>query len=288
MSESRLHRDPGVGVQLRPQVTGEGRPLVIQGPGWGPTSDYLRVTLAPLFRGWQVVTYDPRNVADAARVADADAQAVEHLVADLESVRRRLDVQRFVLAGHSHGGFVAMAYAVRHPGRLDGLLLLNTRVRDGHRDEDVEKVLRDFERDPARREAVALFRATSGRLRDATSDAELARQMRKLMPVYFHDLDAMRGFARALRDARPPSSAALARVPDHLEPWVERGLPGVGVPALVLTGRYDVAATPADARHLHGLLSASRLEIFEHSGHHPWVEEPERFTAVTRDFLSAC
>jgi len=260
--------------------------MLIQGPAWGPSSDYLRLTLVPLLEGCRVATYDPRNVGDAPRVDVADAQAVEHLVADLESVRQQLGFERFVLAGHSHGGFIAMAYAVRHPQHLDGMLLLNTAVRRDPPQEDTERILRALAEDPARRTAVELFRATRGRPVAAATDAELARHMRQLMPAYFFDLEAMRRFALSARAARPPSAAALARVPDELEPWVEAGLADVDVVTLVVAGAYDVATTVADARRVHRLLPRSTLEIFPRSGHHPWVEEPERFASLVGGFLA--
>jgi len=66
---------------------------------------------------------------------------------------------------------------------------------------------------------------------------------------------------------------------------VEQGLPAVDVPALVVSGRYDVATTTADARHIVDLLPGARGEIFQRSGHHPWAEEPERFAALVHAFL---
>lgn len=274
-----------MGVRLKVWSTGDGPPLMIQAPAWGPSSDYLRLTLAPLLRGYRIITYDPRNVGGSQRIDADDAQAVEHLVRDLESLREDLGLERFVLAGHSHGGFIAMAYAIRQPQHLAGLVLMNTAARRDIVDDALAGVLDALAADPARREAVKLFRATAGRLRGIDSDAELARQMRRLMPAYFYDLDAMRRFAAQARGARSPSAKALAAVADELEPWVEDGLPGVSVPALVLTGRHDIVTTPADAHHIHALLPGSRLHIFEKSGHHPWAEEPERFEATVREFL---
>lgn len=272
-------------VRLATWVAGEGPPILVQGPAWGPSSDYLRATLVPMLGGFRVATYDPRNVGRSERIEGADAQDIEHLIADLDRVRSDVGFDRFVLAGHSHGGFISMAYAVRHPQRLRGLILLNTAVQREVDDPALEGVLDELARHPARRQAVELFRATSGRLRGIESDADLARRMRQLMPAYFYDLDAMRRFIERSRGARRPSARALAGVADELEPWVREGLPGVNVPALVLTGRYDVATTPAHARQIHDLLPRSRLEILERSGHHPWVEEPRRFEAVLHGFL---
>jgi pimeloyl-ACP methyl ester carboxylesterase len=274
--------------RLRPRETGSGRPLVIQGPAWGPSSDYLRLTLAPLLqRDHRVITFDPRNVGEGPRADCDDAQATEHLVADLETLRRQLSLERFVLAGHSHGGFIAMGYAVRHGEFLDALLLFNTRLGESGRDDAAERVLQRFAADPRRREAVELFRATGGRPDGVDSNAELARQIRVLMPAYFYDLGAMRELARAARSSRAPSAEALARMPERAESWVQKGLATVDVPTLVITGRYDIATTPADARRIHSLLPRSRLEVLERSGHHPWMEEPERFTALVGDFLAA-
>ncbi|MGD8328695.1 MAG: alpha/beta hydrolase [Acidobacteriota bacterium] len=273
-------------MRVRPAITGDGPPVLIQGPAWGPSSDYLRLTLAPLLSGHRVITYDPRNVGDGPRVRITDAQAVEHLVTDLEELRKALRLERFILAGHSHGGLIAMGYAVRHAQRLDGLLLLNTKVREAPRDRETEELLEQLARDPARREAAELFRATAGRPPRDASDAELARHLRKLMPAYFCDLDAMRRFAAAARSSKPPSSAALSRLPERFEAWIEAGLPQVGVATLVVTGRHDVATTPADARAIAALLPRCRVEIFERSGHHPWAEEPQHFAAVVLDFLA--
>lgn len=267
--------------------TGEGPPLVIQGPGWGPSSDYLRLTLAPLLRGFEVITYDPRNVGAAPRVAGEEAQSTDNLVADLEVVRRKVGCERFVLAGHSHGGFIAMGYAARYPDRVRALLLLHTRLRDRPPDEEAEEVLRRFAGDPRRREAVELFRATGGRPRDVASDADLARSLRRLMPAYFYDLAALPRFAAAARGAAAPSAEALRRMPERLEGWVEREVAGIDLPTLVVTGRHDVATTPADARHIATLLPAARLEIMERSGHHSWIEEPARLADVARQFLAA-
>jgi pimeloyl-ACP methyl ester carboxylesterase len=54
----------------------------------------------------------------------------------------------------------------------------------------------------------------------------------------------------------------------------------------VLTGRYEVATTPAHARRIHELPPGGWLEIFERSGHHPWVEEPGPFTRWIDEFLA--
>ena len=77
---------PEVNPRLHTQIMGSGYPIVIQAPAWGPSSDYLRLTLAPLLENFQVITFDPRNVGRSQIVEENDAQATEKLVDDLEAV----------------------------------------------------------------------------------------------------------------------------------------------------------------------------------------------------------
>lgn len=280
-------RGAALAVRLHYTIDGDGPPLIIQAPAWGPSSDYLRLTLAPLVEGRRVLTYDPRNVGRSGRVDVPDSQAVDHLVDDLEMLRIEVGFERFVLLGHSHGGFASMAYAIRHPGRLNGLILLNTNVRRVGVDDEVDAILRKLESNEGHREAVALYRQCDGRLRNIDSDSELARRMRSLMPAYFYDLEALARFGAVARQARPPSVAALAGLPEHFEGWVGRRLGEITVPTLVATGRYDPATPPSASRRICERVPNCRLEIFEESGHHPWIEEPEDFSRLLGDFLDS-
>jgi pimeloyl-ACP methyl ester carboxylesterase len=61
----------------------------------------------------------------------------------------------------------------------------------------------------------------------------------------------------------------------------------ISVPALVCVGRYDPQTPWPDNAAIAATLPAGRLEVFERSGHYPFVEEPDRFTAVVAAFLSS-
>jgi pimeloyl-ACP methyl ester carboxylesterase len=61
----------------------------------------------------------------------------------------------------------------------------------------------------------------------------------------------------------------------------------ISVPALVGVGRHDPQTPWPDNAAIAAALPAGRLEVFERSGHYPFVEEPERFTAVVQAFLSS-
>lgn len=55
-------------------------------------------------------------------------------------------------------------------------------------------------------------------------------------------------------------------------------------PTLFICGRYDVC-TPEETARYHHLVAGSEMVVLEQSSHSPYVEEPERFLQVVRDFL---
>ena len=61
----------------------------------------------------------------------------------------------------------------------------------------------------------------------------------------------------------------------------------IGVPALVGVGRHDPQTPWPDNAKIAAALPAGRLEVFERSGHYPFIEEPDRFTAVVAAFLTS-
>ena len=64
-------------------------------------------------------------------------------------------------------------------------------------------------------------------------------------------------------------------------------LPEVSTPSLVLCGRHDPQFPPACSRQLAARMPEARLVMFEHSGHSPFLEEPDLFWRSVRDFLGA-
>jgi pimeloyl-ACP methyl ester carboxylesterase len=57
--------------------------------------------------------------------------------------------------------------------------------------------------------------------------------------------------------------------------------------ALVMVGRHDWICPVQVSQRIHSGLSSSTLDIFELSGHFPWIEEPRRFFGTIRSFLDS-
>jgi pimeloyl-ACP methyl ester carboxylesterase len=82
-----------------------------------------------------VVRFDQRGHGLTGPAADAD-YSIEAFAGDIDAVVDALGVERFVLAGNSMGGAIAMQYAIASPERLDGLVLVDASGAPIERDAD--------------------------------------------------------------------------------------------------------------------------------------------------------
>jgi pimeloyl-ACP methyl ester carboxylesterase len=111
--------------RLEGETTGEGPPVVLC-HGITATRRYVLHGSKALPRaGYTVTTYDARGHGDSAPAPVGEGYGYPRLVADLERVvDSQVGDERFLLGGHSMGAHTAAAYALRHPQRLAGLVLI--------------------------------------------------------------------------------------------------------------------------------------------------------------------
>jgi pimeloyl-ACP methyl ester carboxylesterase len=218
-------------------------------------SDRYRV-IAPDFPGFGGSSDDPGWTVDSA--ADMVAELCEEL-----GVRGPV-----VVGGLSMGGYVALAFARRHPDRLRGLILADTKAEP---DTDEAKANRDKMMAFAKEHgSVAVIDAMIGKMVSETTKAdrpEVVAAVRQLAAE--QSPDGIVAALHALRD-RPDAVPGLGEIP---------------VPTLVIVGADDGLTPPATARQMAAAIPKAWLEVLPSAGHLANLEVPEAFTAAVRGFL---
>jgi proline iminopeptidase len=99
-----------------------GVPLVFLhgGPGGGSAPDHRRYYDPGFYR---IIVYDQRGAGRSTPLGELKDNTTPHLVADLETLRTHLGIERWLVFGGSWGSTLALAYAQVHPGRVLGLVL---------------------------------------------------------------------------------------------------------------------------------------------------------------------
>jgi len=99
-----------------------GQPVVFLhgGPGAGASADHRRFFDPARYR---IVIFDQRGAGRSTPLGELTDNTTAHLVADIERLRSRLGIERWVVFGGSWGSTLALAYAQAHPERARALVL---------------------------------------------------------------------------------------------------------------------------------------------------------------------
>jgi proline-specific peptidase len=264
------------GAKLVPDgMTMRGRPTIILlhgGPGFDHTP--YKVHFAPLTEIAQVVYYDHRGNG---RSEDGPRArwTLDQWADDLRTLCDVLGIEHPVVFGASFGGFVALAYALRHRDHPTKLILSSTTGRI-----HLDRSLAMFERlgGPDVRAVAARFFAEP-------TEKNREVYLRVCLPYYTQRPQPPELLARVTR--RPEVSEHFFRgelLRFDFTPQLDR----IRCPALQLAGELDPIVTIEDAEELAAALpSGSKVVRFPDAGHMLALEHPERVLGLIREFVLA-
>ena len=124
------------GHDIYARCSGTGAPTVVYFTGWAPDPSKLGVDIAKGIEAvdggrHRICSYERRNTGRSEAVAGT--QTPDDVVTDVDGVLAAMgESGPFVLLGASFGGLVAGAYAVAHPDRVAGVLLLDSSIPDDY------------------------------------------------------------------------------------------------------------------------------------------------------------
>lgn len=207
----------------------------------------------------------------------------DHLVDDVEALREHLGLDRIDLLAHSAGANLAALYAVRHPERIDKLVLITPSTQAvgiTATSADRRELVRLREREPWFAPASNAFEMIqTGQATDA--DWETITPF-----TYGRWDDAARVHHASADQQRNPEAAAAFGAEGAYSPRVTRAaLATFSEPALLLAGALDVAAPPRVVGEFAGLFPNAALVTQPAAGHFPWLDDPTRFTTTIAAFL---
>jgi proline iminopeptidase len=264
-------------------------PLVVVHGGPGGNVYNFERTIGPLLEQFAtVVYYDQRGCGRSDRPSRADEYSIPLLVSDLDALCSSLGLSEIVPLGFSFGGRLAVHYALTHPDRVHTLILQAPTVCDavrgayvqlygfhfvatGHLKRQVEAILHEDGPPQQRLEKVW------GLVNSETVDRFL-----------FYNADAAQLNRRLWRESGLVNTghmrAALAAQPPA--PLTIEALGSIKAPTLIIVGLHDRNIGVEACRDLSRTIPGARLAIFEASAHFPDIEEPAKYAAVVRAFLT--
>jgi pimeloyl-ACP methyl ester carboxylesterase len=265
-----VHHVPAAGASFAVHHAGSGLPLVLlhgfpldhrMWQGQAPLAEHLRL-LAPDLRGF-------------GGSAGSTASSIAGMADDVAALLDALHVTRpAVICGLSMGGYVAQHMAVRHPGKVAALVLVDTRLEADT---------------PEARAARADLAAKVGRLGPRIlADAMIPRLLAG-SPAATGDAGraAIEEAVRRMIEEQPVPAIQAALAALGGRPDMTEAMRGVRVPTLLVVGAEDAITPPECLARAEEIMPCGRLLVVPRAGHMTPLEVPAVFNAAVLEFLRA-
>jgi 3-oxoadipate enol-lactonase len=242
-------------IALAYERMGKGKPLMlIHGYPLDHTSWNEAASL--LENDFDVILPDLRGFGQSTTIETP--YSMSDMADDLAGLLDHLEIEKVALAGHSMGGYVALAFAKKYPQRVSGLGLVSSQ---------------------------AAADSPEGKDRRYQAAADVAQKgvgvVAEAMPPKLSADVRVQTFVRTVIEQQSPSAVigalkAMAEREDQMS-----HIPSVAFPVVLIHGDADVLIPIDRAKEIKAVLPSARLIELQGAGHMPMME----FSNKTADGL---
>ncbi|MBE9463279.1 alpha/beta fold hydrolase [Dyadobacter subterraneus] len=249
-------------ISLNVNEYGQGTPVVLLAGGPGFNAAYL----APIWKAlptYRFIVPDQRGTGRSSlNKIDSSHMTISRYVDDLEILRKYLHIKKIVIAGHSWGGMLALAYAAKYPLHVDRLILLgpggitsnffkyfNSNIRMRLREED----------------------SSESKLADS-----FALKMKAIWPGYFYNREIALATKVLVDTSLADHNAGIVNsltLKDYNRTEKSRvaSLRNFKSPVYLIQGRQDPVGE-STVYETKSIVAQTQIFFIEKCGHLPWLE----------------
>lgn len=244
----------------------------------------------------KVVSFDQYGVLRSEKISDAEPYTMEIQADMIEKMRRKLNIKRWSVLGHSYGGALAALYANKYPDSVDKIILECPSLDFTDSAKSIAAYLSEYIYNLGDKTAICLCEKIQNY---NYQNSEIVVDILNLLE-YVKDME-LRNYLHSVSFEDYMSCVSTSNITDdmwaktetHLLKLIEDGtmvndflpiLKKLNKPTLLLKGKYDPACSDNQVKFINNLPNASIVE-FKNSGHFPRIEEQEKYLATVTNFI---
>jgi pimeloyl-ACP methyl ester carboxylesterase len=292
LDTTRISLATGVTLKVAQGGPAHGEAIILL-HGFPESHRTWRHVAPALAEEYRVIVPDQRGFGASDKPVGVEKYKVDETVPDIFALADAYGIDRFTLVGHDWGGAIAWTAALKHPERLNRLVIVNAphplvfqrSVIEDREQRLASQYIRLF-RSPMMEKTIDAMGVDTFFDKSFGSHVDLAQIPAAERQAYIDDwkqegaLTAMLNWYRASELAVP--------APEDGEPrpaWTRGPFPSVKVPTLVVWGMQDKALLPVQLEGLNVLVDDLEVVRIEDGGHFvPW-ERPEPVIEGIRRFM---
>lgn len=274
-------------VRIAYRVFGKGLPLVVLNGGPGRSSDtFIELAEKLSSFGFQVILFDQRGTGKSNLPSvDESTVTLDLMVSDLEALRKELRFTKLALLGHSFGGMYAMAYASKYPEHIESIILsasggMNTNdmipVEDNIKSKLSESDLKKYK----------FWMAPEQRKKDSVQ-AKL-EILKITAPIYVYKKEHVKKITENLTNLNfynPQINQLVWKSMENNKYNVTNSFKNFKSKTLIIDGDKDFLGKEIPEK-IHKNIPNSQLKILKNCSHYPWLDTPNEYYSLIKNFLN--
>jgi len=242
------------GVQIYYEVHGQG-PALLLSHGYSATSQMWHGQIDAFAPFYKLITWDMRGHGQSDYPEDQNAYSEDATVDDMAAVLDEVGARDAIVGGLSLGGYMSLAFRLRHPERVKALLIIDTGP--------------GFKNDQAR----ADWNKHAG---------SYALEFEK------NGLASLQSRSKEMAESQHRNASGLIKAAKGMltqrDAGVINSLPNINVPSLVVVGADDKPFLAA-ADYMAGKIPNAAKVVIPNAGHAVNIDQPQAFNAAVLAFL---
>ncbi|OIQ15451.1 alpha/beta hydrolase [Lacinutrix sp. MedPE-SW] len=280
------------GYKINVETKGTGDPIFFLPGGPGNSHDYMQGNFGHYYKSNTVVFFDWLGRGKSDNAKDPKEYSVEADVELIEKLRIVLKFDKISLVGHSYGTVPAQAYAIKYKENVKKMVLINGfhsgAMWQANCDSYNHYAKTHF---PEKWKKVDSLRA----LGYVSSDPEFMKVYGSFPTkyIYYHNTSLKQNTPNTKHKSWDNAVyvSIIGKDGDFdvsgsmITQDYRKDLKTIKAKTLVIAGRYDGVSTPEFAVQYKKFMPQAQFEMFENSGHNPYLEEPKKFYRIFDAFI---
>lgn len=269
-------------LKLNYSIRGNGQVMLIGHPYSGKIG--YELTLQPLEKHFTMVYYEPRGTGKSEAPKTIEEYNQKYIVEEIEDLRKHLKADKIWIFGHSDQSAVALAYALKYPDNISGLIITGTSLI-GTQQESADRRKESENQRAKESEWFAQVIANLDYMEQNKTDKDQNGNDISTAPIKwwcFNEASSqkvipiVKEISKSGR-RKPIGNQNYYETSEERQRYldIQKNFSKIQTKILIINGRSDTNNPPGSAEELHKVLPHSTLVLIEKAGHFPWIENSD-------------